>query len=75
MMRFPIPGFVPVPSPEVMRIISAVSLTAGVCLAGGAMLFLFLGKGRKIEKRGRLAWISIGAGTVLILNHGIQLLF
>ena len=68
-MRFPIPDFVPVPSPETMHVISVVSLTVGIVLVGAAAFLLFR------EKRKRASWICMGAGALLILNHGIQLLF
>lgn len=74
-MRFPIPSFVPVPNPEAMYVISVVSMIAGACLVGGAILVLFLGKGRGTKKRRRLSWIFIGVGALLILSHGVQLLF
>ena len=43
-MNFPIPGFVPVPSAEIMQTISIVSLIVGVCFVGAGLLFLFLNK-------------------------------
>ena len=70
-MRFPIPGFVPVPTPETMRVISIVSLIVGISLVGLAVFFLFLGKGTNR----RPLWTFMGVGALLILNHGLQLLF
>ena len=72
-MRFPIPDFVPVPTPETMRIISIVSLAAGIGLVGAAALFLF--SQREKEKREILSWIFMGTGVLLILNHAVQLFF
>lgn len=70
-MHFPIPNFVPVPSPETMRLISVISLIAGICLVGAGVLFRFLG-GKRSKT---VSWIFIGAGALLMLNHSIQLLF
>lgn len=69
-MRFPIPDFVPVPTPETMRVISVVSLAAGIGLVGAAAFFLFFRR----EGRNKLSWIFMGTGALLILNHGVQLL-
>lgn len=74
-MHFPIPSFVPVPSPETMQILSIVSLIVGIFLVGVAALFLFIGREKAKGKRSKLTWISMGVGALLILNHGIQLLF
>ena len=74
-MKIPIPGFVLVPSAEIMQIISIVSLTAGICLVGAGLLFLFLNKKKGKEKKATALWVVIGAGVLLIANHGIQLLF
>ena len=42
-MDFPIPKFVPVPSTEIMQIISMVSLIVGICLVGiGSFFFFFI---------------------------------
>lgn len=72
-MRFPIPAFVPVPSPETMHIISIVSLIAGICLVGGTAFFLFLHRGNGRKQRRRLCWFFMSAGVLLILNHSILL--
>ena len=72
-MKFPIPDFVPVPSAEIMQIISIMSLIVGICLVGVGLLFLFLNK--KKGKKAAVLWIVIGVGVLLIVNHGIQLLF
>ena len=74
-MDFPIPGFVPVPSAEIMPTISIVSLIVGVCFVGAGLLFLFLNKKKGKEKKATALWIFIGVGALLIVNHGIQLLF
>ena len=79
--NFSIPDFVPVPSAEVMQTISIVSLIIGICLVGVGSLFRFLHKINYFkqengkEKKVTAAWIFIGVGALLILNHVIQLLF
>lgn len=70
---FTIPGFIPIPSPETMRMISVFSLIAGICFVGTGLLFLF--RGKKKEKKNTLAWIFLCVGLLLIANHGLQLLF
>lgn len=72
-MNFPIPDFVPVPSAEIMQIISIVSLIVGICLVGAGLVFLFLNKKKGKEKKAAVFWIFMGAGMLLIVNHGIQL--
>lgn len=74
-MNFPIPDFVPVPSVEIMRMISIVSLIVGICIVGAGMFFLFLNKKKETEKKKAVLWVFIGVGTLLIVNHSIQLLF
>ena len=74
-MNFPIPDFVPVPSAEIMQTISIVSLIVGICLVGVGLIILFLNKRKRKEKKATALWIVIGAGVLLIVNHGIQLLF
>ena len=74
-MSFPISGFVPVPSAETMQIISIAALFAGICLVGAGTLLLFLNKKKGEEKKAAVLWIFIGVGVLLIVNHGIQLLF
>lgn len=74
-MNFPIPDFVPVPSAEIMQTISIVSLIVGICLVGMGLIFLFLNKRKGKEKKATALWIVIGVGVLLIVNHGIQLLF
>ena len=74
-MNFPISDFVPVPSAEIMQTISIVSLIAGICLVGVGLIFLFLNKRKGKEKKATALWIVIGVGVLLIVNHGIQLLF
>ena len=74
-MNFPIPDFVPVPSAEIMQTISVVSLIVGICLVGVGLIFLFLNKRKGKEKKATALWIVIGIGALLIVNHGIQLLF
>ena len=70
-MNFPIPDFVPVPSAEIMQTISIVSLIVGICLVGVDCFSKKKGK----EKKATALWIVIGVGVLLIVNHGIQLLF
>ena len=72
-MNFPIPDFIPVPSTEVMLIISIVSLIVGICATGVGVILLFMFK-RK-EKKTTIPWICIVVGILLIANHGVQLLF
>ena len=72
-MNFNIPDFVPVPSAETMQIISIASLVAGICFILVGVILLFWHK-RK-EKKSMVSWICIGVGSLLIANHGIQLLF
>ncbi|NBJ01590.1 hypothetical protein D3Z62_16080 [Lachnospiraceae bacterium] len=74
-MNFPIPDFVPVPSAEIMQTISIVSLIVGFCLVSVGLLFQFLNKRKGKEKKATALWIVIGVGALLIVNHGIQLLF
>ncbi|EOS27857.1 hypothetical protein C807_04055 [Lachnospiraceae bacterium 28-4] len=74
-MNFPIPDFVPVPSAEIIQTISIVSLIVGICLVGVGLIFLFLNKRKGKEKKTTALWIVIGIGVLLIVNHGIQLLF
>ena len=74
-MNFPIPDFVPVPSAEIMQTISIISLIVGICLVGVGLIFLFLNKRKGKEKKTTALWIVIGIGVLLIVNHGIQLLF
>ena len=74
-MNFPIPDFVPVPSAEIMHTISIVSLIVGICLVGVGLLFLFLNKRKGKENKATALWVVIGVGVLLIVNHGIQLLF
>ena len=72
-MDFPIPDFIPVPNAEAMQIISIVSLIVGICLVVAGAVFLLLNK-RKVKKS-TLTWIVICVGALLIVNHGIQLIF
>ena len=74
-MNFPIPDFVPVPSAEIMQTISIISLIIGICLVGVGLIFLFLNKRKGKEKKATALWIVIDVGVLLIVNHGIQLLF
>ena len=72
-MDFPIPDFIPVPNAEAMQMISIVSLIVAICLVVAGAVFLLLSK-RK-GKKSTLAWIVICVGALLIVNHGIQLIF
>lgn len=74
-MHFPIPDFVPFPSAGTLHTISTVALAAGVCLTGGAALYLFCNRGKRNARRLRWIWGLLGVGVLLTLNHGIQLLF
>ncbi len=73
-MNFPIPSFIPVPSAGTMRIISIISLMAGICIITAGVISLFLNK-RKGKEKNTLAWVLIGVGVLLLVNHGIQLIF
>lgn len=72
-MNLPIPDFIPVPGGEAMRMISLVLLANGVCMATAGVLFLYWSK-RKGREKNPLAWILIGVGGLLAVNHGIQLI-
>lgn len=72
-MDFPIPDFIPVPNTETIQMISIVSLIVGICLVVAGAVFLLLNK-RKVKKS-TLTWIVICVGALLIVNHGIQLIF
>ena len=74
-MNIPIPDFVPVPSAEIIQTISIVLLIVGICFVGVGLLFLFLNKKKGKEKKVTALWVFIGVGVLLIVNHGIQLLF
>ena len=74
-MNFSIPDFIPVPSAEIMQTISIASLIGGVCFVGVGLIFLFPNKRKGKEKKATALWIVIGVGVLLIVNHGIQLLF
>ena len=74
-MGFPIPDYIPVPSAEIMQTISIASLIIGICLVGVGLLFLFLNRKKGKAKNATALWIIIGVGVLLIVNHGIQLLF
>ncbi len=72
-MNLPVPDFVPVPNPEILLTMSIVLLIVGICLVciGGLLFFLRKRKGKKTI----IPWICIGAGILLVTNHGIQLIF
>ncbi|MHB9945654.1 hypothetical protein CF095_09690 [Clostridium botulinum] len=67
---FQIPSFVPVPSREVMFNLSIISVIIGICLIIAGLIL-----NNKNKKKGIAAWICITIGIVIIVNHGIQLLF
>lgn len=69
-MIFPIPDFVPVPGSEMMQTLSLIALCIGVCFI--CMGIFLMGKKAKAK---RMAWFFIVIGTLLVLNHSIQLLF
>ncbi len=74
-MNIPIPDFVPVPNAEIIQTISIVLLIVGICFVSVGLLFLFLNKKKGKEKKATALWILIGVGVLLIVNHGIQLIF
>ena len=74
-MNVLIPGFVPVPGAEILKIISIVSLIVGICLISAGLLFLLLNKKKGNQQKPAFLWIFIGVGSLLIVNHSIQLLF
>lgn len=74
-MNFPIPDFVSVPNAETMQMISIVCLIVGICFAGIGLICLPINKRKGKEKNMTLIQIFIGVGVLLIINHGIQLLF
>ncbi len=69
-VNFQPPSFVAIPSSEIMITISIVTMVIGLFLV---ILGLILQKRKK--KTNRAAWICMGIGVLLIINHGIQLLF
>ena len=73
-MRDLIPTWIPIPCPETMQCISIVSLIVGILfvIVGLILLHLDRKKGNKVNK---MIWILIGIGAVLVICHGIQLLF
>ncbi len=73
-MNIPAPNFVPVPGGEAMELISIVSLVVGICLTAAGGLFLFLNR-RKGEKKNTLPWLLLCVGVLLMINHGVQLMF
>lgn len=72
-MNLPIPDFVPIPNGEIMVTISIALLIVGICLIciGSVYLFLRKRKGKKVT----IPWVCICAGILLMVNHGIQLIF
>ncbi|NFB19025.1 hypothetical protein EXN25_09585 [Clostridium botulinum] len=70
MNLFQIPSFVPVPSREVMFKLSIISVIIGICLIIAGLIL-----NNKNKKKGIAPWICITIGIVIIVNHGIQLLF
>ncbi len=46
----------------------------GICLVGVRLIYLFLNKRKGKEKKAAALWMIIGAGVLLIVTHGIQLL-
>lgn len=71
-MNFSIPDFIPFPSSETIFIISVVFAIIGTCLVGAGVLLYFVR--RKKGEKTISAWICFGIGTLLLINHGIQLL-
>ena len=74
-MKLPVPGFVPVPGPEAMRMIAAVLFGVGACLACAGALVLYAGRNQAEKKTPAFAWVFLGVGVVLMIDHGVQLLF
>lgn len=74
-MYFAIPDFVAVPSAGTLQTISIVSLIVGFCLVGAGLLCLFWHRKKGNGKKAVGVWIFIGIGALLIVNHGMQLLF
>lgn len=74
-MRVPVPSFVPVPSPETIRMISEVLFAAGACLACAGLLSLFLSRRKTEGKASSFAWGLLCVGMALMIDHGVQLLF
>lgn len=72
-MNYPFPDFVPVPSSETFHTISAVSLVIGILIVCISLILLFVFKRKK--KKLIVPWICLAVGTVIIINHGAQLLF
>lgn len=70
MNLFQIPSFVPVPSREVMLKLSIISVIVGICLIIAGLIL-----NNRNKKKGIAASICITIGIVIIVNHGIQLLF
>lgn len=68
-----IPDFIWFPDAELMAIISIVFMVIGAGLiCTGVLLRLLLNKkGKKLTA----SWICIVVGSLLVINHGIQLLF
>ncbi|WP_338753356.1 hypothetical protein [Bacillus sp. FJAT-52991] len=69
-VNFQVPSFIPIPSSETMMTISIIIVVIGLFLV---ILGVILQKGK--QKTNRAAWVCIGIGVLLIINHGIQLLF
>lgn len=72
-MNIPVPDFIPIPSSEILSIISIVLLIVGFGLACVGFLLVFLRK-RK-GKKTTIPWVCVGVGILLMANHGIQLLY
>ncbi|NBJ93271.1 hypothetical protein [Parablautia muri] len=73
-MNFLIPDFIPTPAPETMQLISIILLIVGVCVTVAGAFFLFLYK-RIGKEKNTFAWVLICIGVLLIVNHGLQLIF
>lgn len=73
-MRDLIPKWIPIPSSEAMHYISIVSLVVGILFVIIGLILLYLDR-KKGNKVNRVIWILISIGTVLVICHGIQLLF
>jgi hypothetical protein len=72
-MNFSLLDFIPSPIAEMLPAISLISLIFGICFACIGAILLFHLKHKK--KKTTVSWIFICIGTLLIVNHGIQLLF
>lgn len=74
-MRLPVPGFVPVPAPEAMEMIASVLFVVGACLTCAGVVCLCAGRKRAEKKVPAFVWTLLCVGAILMIDHGVQLLF